>query len=794
MSIRYKLFLIVGIVSCVIFMGSFFLENFLTQRGVSEAREDIHKFYVELEEQKRKHVEDFLSINLSGHMGNIDATLQVISKFQRVLQYFIPSAQNIETGTWKSAASLLQNRSTIDFIQNTTEGKVLSLIVPRHEAMQDVFQVAIEQDYGWVYWAPQDGKKPTMIGVLLTLKPDHDGVMSETSVPGVVPSVYVLYEPKAVLAFPDSLLQEEGQNSHKAPIALSVPFIEGYSLDLEGFLRSLARCKTFLMEENAPSPDENPLKKTQGSQNCIRSLECFLDLNVQYINQLFMIWEAASLLESGLMGSGIDSSFAPKGISFFPDDTGKGQVIDLQAVMFEQSFFSDQAYISQHQPREGSTIASSLSVISSPHYNRIFLGNTAQLKGEAGEKTGLLTLGFDMDSVLKELSLNFHEMSWVVSGGKIISAVTEEGQKFDLETAGIKELDPKLDKDQGFVDWQQASYYFIRMKPYDDIDLYFYLFNLSNKEFSLMQKLNDEIEKVSDAINVDRRYVILLGLLFLLLSLLNLSKKITSTVIALAQASKQVIKGKWDQVNIPKANLGKNNEIQQLCNAFEDMVVGMQEKEKVKGILNKVVSQDIAKEILKGEVHLGGEEREVTIFFADIRQFTKITQHMNPKEVIELINNCMTRLSHVIDDHHGVIDKYIGDGVMVLFGAPLYREDSACKAIESAIEILRDLQEWNNKKKSSHIPIVHMGIGIHTGKVCAGNMGAENRLNYTVIGSNVNLASRLCSVAKPGEILISQDTLSAPFVAERFEVQDMGMMDLKGFDASIRVYKVIGYK
>ena len=106
------------------------------------------------------------------------------------------------------------------------------------------------------------------------------------------------------------------------------------------------------------------------------------------------------------------------------------------------------------------------------------------------------------------------------------------------------------------------------------------------------------------------------------------------------------------------------------------MVKGLKEKEKVRGVLNKLVSKEIAEETLKGHVQLGGEEKHVTVFFADIRHFTAMTEKMDPKQVIKIVNKCMTKVSNLIDQRGGVIDKYVGDEVMALFGAPIQKENS----------------------------------------------------------------------------------------------------------------------
>ena len=279
-----------------------------------------------------------------------------------------------------------------------------------------------------------------------------------------------------------------------------------------------------------------------------------------------------------------------------------------------------------------------------------------------------------------------------------------------------------------------------------------------------------------------------------IITLLNVTKKITRPIVAMARAARLVGKGRLEDIQIPLLHLGSNNEVQILRDSFAEMIEGLKEKEKVKGILNKVVSPDIAKEILKGDIHLGGEERVVTILFADIRHFTSQTQNMEPQQVIKLLNTCMTRLDAVIEAHQGVIDKYVGDEIMVLFGAPIPRDNSALDAIACAIEMVQVLALWNQERALTNLPSVRMGIGIHTGKVLAGNMGAENRLNYTVIGKNVNLASRICAAAAGDEIYISHDTLLDPHVTGKVTVEALGEQHLKGFDKDIPLYRVIGLK
>lgn len=131
---------------------------------------------------------------------------------------------------------------------------------------------------------------------------------------------------------------------------------------------------------------------------------------------------------------------------------------------------------------------------------------------------------------------------------------------------------------------------------------------------------------------------------------------------------------------------------------------------------------------------------------------------------------------------------------MALFGAPVAKEDSALKAVQSALTMVQTLSDWNKERQGQGKAPIEMGFGIHTGLVVAGNMGAENRLNYTVLGSNVNLSSRICEFAKPMQVLITDGTLKSPQVSETFDVQEVPGVELKGFTEALTVYEVKGYK
>lgn len=233
-----------------------------------------------------------------------------------------------------------------------------------------------------------------------------------------------------------------------------------------------------------------------------------------------------------------------------------------------------------------------------------------------------------------------------------------------------------------------------------------------------------------------------------------------------------------------RVRVRSRDEIGQLAGSFNDMAVGLAQKEKYRTVLNMVADEKIAQQLLKGELTLGGELREISVLFCDIRGFTALTQNMPPGEVIEMLNEHMTALTRVVKEHHGVLDKFVGDLLMAIFGAPLAHGDDAFNAARCALELQRVRGELNRTSRHK----IQVGIGLATGTVVAGCMGSTERMNYTVLGERVNLASRLCSQARAGEVLADEATIEK--LAARIASEPTGEIQLKGFAAPVQAYRL----
>jgi adenylate cyclase len=269
------------------------------------------------------------------------------------------------------------------------------------------------------------------------------------------------------------------------------------------------------------------------------------------------------------------------------------------------------------------------------------------------------------------------------------------------------------------------------------------------------------------------------------------SESITSPLGALYLATEKVAQGDFD-IRLPVTS---SDEIGALTFAFKKMTAGLQERDKLKATFSKFHSKEIAQKILSGEIRLGGERKLATIFFSDIRDFTTMSEKMNPDEVLSLLNEYMTEMVNIINQRNGVVDKYVGDAIMALWGVPNSTANDAENAVTAALEMRKALNALNEKRRNRNQPEIRIGIGIHTGEVLAGNMGSNERLEYTVLGDNVNQASRIESANKElsSDILIS-DTTYALVRDKGFVVGPPVEIKVKGKAKKLTVHQIIGKK
>lgn len=241
-----------------------------------------------------------------------------------------------------------------------------------------------------------------------------------------------------------------------------------------------------------------------------------------------------------------------------------------------------------------------------------------------------------------------------------------------------------------------------------------------------------------------------------------------------------------------RVDIKRNDEFGDLAYAFNRMAEDLKTKELIKNSFGRYVTPEIVERILANPTDhwMKGAKIESTVLFVDIRGFTSLSETMEPEKVVVLLNSFFTCVYDAATKHKGHINKYVGDGAMVIFGAPVSNPEHAEDAVRAALDIKKEIVKMNQEKRTGDTPI-HIGIGINSGEMVAGNLGSPMRMEYTVIGDHVNIASRLTSIAKGGEILISSSTYDFIKNKDFFRGETRGRMFVRGRKEAVRIFNVL---
>jgi class 3 adenylate cyclase len=277
------------------------------------------------------------------------------------------------------------------------------------------------------------------------------------------------------------------------------------------------------------------------------------------------------------------------------------------------------------------------------------------------------------------------------------------------------------------------------------------------------------------------------GLLLVVLFLAAVAAgRLVRPVQRLSEAMARVAEGDLDQ-DLPPTS---SDEIGHLTAAFNAMTSGLRQRERLRATLGRYVSSDVAERILEeaDDLDIHGEVRPVSVLFLDIRGFTTLSERLAPREVVELLNSYFEIIVRSVLRHDGIINKFIGDAIMAVWGAPKSQPDHAWQAVAAAWEIQRGIGAFNWERMKQGRDVIHAGIGINTGEAIAGNVGTAERLEYTVIGDEVNLAQRLESIAKPGQILVSAATYVR--IDGRVAANALEPVKVKGREKPVTPYEI----
>lgn len=270
----------------------------------------------------------------------------------------------------------------------------------------------------------------------------------------------------------------------------------------------------------------------------------------------------------------------------------------------------------------------------------------------------------------------------------------------------------------------------------------------------------------------------------------GVARTVSQPVQQLAAHTRHVAAGDYTA----RVELDRADELGELARAFNAMSAGLAERDRVRDLLDKNVSPEVAAQLLRDGAALGGQEREVTILFADLRGFTTLSERIPPPELLALLNRYLDRMATEVERHGGVIDKFIGDAIMALFGAPLAQDHSADRALAAALDMERALAGLNRELELEGLAPLALGIGVNTARVIAGNIGSHRRLNYSVIGDGVNVAARLQALTRRDEyrtsVLTSAATVAALQPDHRFTLRPLGRVPVKGRTEPVEIFAV----
>jgi len=277
-----------------------------------------------------------------------------------------------------------------------------------------------------------------------------------------------------------------------------------------------------------------------------------------------------------------------------------------------------------------------------------------------------------------------------------------------------------------------------------------------------------------------------------LLVAVRFGKGLNEDTKKIVQSLKEIEQGRLNTV----LAVNRPDELGEMSNGINLMVSGLQQRERIKEAFGRFVAPNVAEEFIEKYVKqenkfmLGGERREVVILMTDIRDFTPLAESMRPEELTALLNTYFREMVDVIQSHGGMVDKFIGDAIMAVFGMVGTEKNPALKAVEAAVEMQERLKSYNFKNLANGKPSLRSGTGIHVGEVIAGYIGSTERLEFTVIGTPVNVAARIESKAKlPNPpILFSEDI--ATRVQEIMPVKHITKTLLKGYSSEMNLYSV----
>lgn len=286
----------------------------------------------------------------------------------------------------------------------------------------------------------------------------------------------------------------------------------------------------------------------------------------------------------------------------------------------------------------------------------------------------------------------------------------------------------------------------------------------------------EPINQITRAILTATAFIIFLSIVIIF----YIARRMTAQIELLGHGLRQVSSGDLGvQIQVLS-----QDELGRLAMEFNAMIVQLREKLQMQKFVSKLTLQMIRSDSTGQKLAGSGRKHEITVLFSDIRSFSAMTERLGAEEIVKLINIYLDLQARIIEENNGIVDKFMGDQVMALF----LGNRQADTAIHAAVEIQRSIREMNKRRRLNHEVTLQVGCGLHIGEAVLGHMGSQNRLDYTVIGEVVNLAARLCTLAKPGQIIVPGEMISS--LSGEYPTIHLSAVQVKGRTQPVEIFEV----
>jgi adenylate cyclase len=419
---------------------------------------------------------------------------------------------------------------------------------------------------------------------------------------------------------------------------------------------------------------------------------------------------------------------------------------------------------------------------------------------DLGESMARITAGNASDKLLGEEDLAlFQLVNDMAENDQVIYALITNEKNIIRAHSNIEKVNKAYSAPANMIFLKKGSDVKVSSFVYGGEEILFFEKSVMYQKLEVGKvRLAISQRKILESIRLAKLFILVLTVIIILIGLLlslGLSMYISHPINKLRESTKALGKGDFDhRIAIPR-----NDELGDLGSAFNKMAEDLALKDKIQDSFGRYVTPEIVDLIMADpddNPWMKGSRVEATVLFVDIRGFTTLSENKAPEVIVELLNDYFSRITEIVIKHGGHLNKFVGDAAMAIFGTPVPNLEHAEAAVKAALDIqaaiaMLDGTKLDGTQKIQFLPY-QVGVGINSGEVVAGNLGSQKRMEYTVIGDNVNVASRLTSLAEAGEILISKRTYELIKSKIKLKIEEKGTVPVKGRRMEITIFNVLG--